>query len=390
MESTGRAVDSPWRMSWREWRSAAVRTWNESSDDNIGLAAAGVSFYGFLALVPLLSAIVLSYGIFAEPATVIRHMHALTSIMPPDVAKSVGEQLMTVVEGSDGKKGLGVVLAIALALFGARNGAGAIVVALNIAYDEKETRSFVRLNLIALAITTAAGFAAVVAALAVVALAAVGSLLPYTNDALLVAGTILTYALLTFAGAAGAAALYRFAPSRPGARWVWISPGSIVAGLLWLALTLGFGAYVANIAKFDATYGSLGAVVALLTWLYLSSYVLLFGAELNSELEHQTACDTRSRKHGHPVERETTVVDPAPLPAVLPAPATEVQPDDQSIVVARIAAGAAQVAGLPRIGWVTSGLASVGLTMLRRRGRSRAGLALVAMAVGITWLRPRR
>lgn len=284
MASSGRRAANPWRLSWRDWRAVLVRTWKEASDDNIGLVAAGVAFYGFLALVPLLSAVVLTYGIFAEPGTVVRHMQALTAVMPRDVARSVGEQLLSIVAGSDGKKGVGLLVAIAIALFGARNGAGALVTALNIAYDASEKRGFVRLNLLALTITACAAAGAGLAALSVTALAAAANLLPYANDALLIIGTILTYTLLTLAGAAGAAALYRFAPCRPSARWIWISPGSILAGLLWLAVTLGFGAYVANIAHYDATYGSLGAVVALLSWMYLSSYALLFGAELNSEL----------------------------------------------------------------------------------------------------------
>ncbi|WP_240700199.1 YihY/virulence factor BrkB family protein [Sphingomonas gei] len=371
-------------MSWAAWRAVALRTVKESASDNIGLAAAGVAFYGFLALVPLLSAIVLSYGIFAEPDTVVRHMRALTAVMPADVATSVGEQLMTVVEGSDGGKGFGVLLAVALALFGARNGAGALVSALNIAYDEDEKRGFVRLNLIALAITAAGALAAMLAALAVAALAAVGTLLPYANDALLILGTILSYVLLTLAGAAGAAALFRFAPSRTGARWRWITPGSILAGLLWLGLTLGFGAYVAHIAHFNATYGSLGAVIALLTWLYLSSYALLFGGELNSELERQSKCETEP-----PADiRSPEAVAPAARAMPLSANATE-SPGDQSFIAARVAARAARGAGLPKVGWITSGMATLGLTMLRREGRSGLGLALVAAAAGITWMRRR-
>jgi membrane protein len=390
-------------MPWAAWRAVAVRAWNESSEDNIGLVAAGVAFYGFLALVPLLGATVLSYGIFAEPDTVVRDMRALTSIMPPDIARTVGEQLMTIVDGSDGKKGLGVLLAIAIALFGARNGAGAIISALNIAYEEKEKRNFLWLNLTSLAITAAAVLAAILAALAVAALSALGSLVPYANDALLILGTVLTYALLTLAGAAGAAALYRFGPSRRKARWMWISPGSIFSGLFWLALTLGFGAYVANIAHFDATYGSLGAVVALLTWLYLSSYVLLFGAELNSELEHQTAEDTTTGAAQPLGARRAWVADhvadappPAgppspPVPLALPVPpdiaARPASSEASGFVVSRLGARLARAASLPQIGWISSGMASVGLALLRKRGRAVAGAALLAGAAGLSLLR---
>jgi membrane protein len=403
MDAEGRDAVSPWGMPWAAWKRVAVRTWNESSDDNIGLVAAGVAFYGFLALAPMITAAVLCYGIFTEPQTVIRHMQALTGIMPPDIARTIGQQLLDLVQASDGKKGLGVLLAIGIAIFGARNGAGAVISALNIAYEEKEKRNFFIVNLTALAITACAVIGAILAALAVAALAALGNLLPYTNDTLVILGTILTYALLTLAGAGGAAALYRFGPSRKKARWVWITPGSLFAALLWLALTLGFGAYVAHVAHFDATYGSLGAVVALLTWLYLSAYVLLFGAELNSELEHQTAEDTTTGPVAPLGERKAWVADhvadepalPAPhpvspLPAAPPPPTTAVPEEPrESFVAARAAVRAGRLAGLPKIGWISSGMATLGIAMLRRRGRQAAGAALLATAAGISLLRAR-
>lgn len=287
-----RSATSPWRMPLAAWKAVAWRAFKETSDDNVGLVAAGVAFYGFLAMVPLLGALVLSYGLVAEPATVVETMQTLMRVMPADAAKLIGEQLLNVVETSDGKKGLGLLLALGLALFGARNGAGAIITALNIAYEEKEKRGFFWVNLLALVITGCAVLFALLAAFAIALLARVEALFPHLPEAALIAGRILAYVALLLAGAAGAATLYRYAPSRRKARWVWISPGSLLVSVLWLCLTLGFGLYVANFGNYNATYGSLGAVVVLLTWLYLSSYVLVFGAELNSELERETAQDT--------------------------------------------------------------------------------------------------
>jgi membrane protein len=274
------------------WKNVVWRAVKETSDDNVGLVAAGVAFYGFLAMVPLLGALVLSYGLVAEPAAVVAHMQTLMRVMPADAARLIGEQLLNVVETSDGKKGLGLLLALALALFGARNGASAIITALNIAYEEKEKRGFLRVNILALVITGCAVLSALLAAFAIALLGRVEALVPHLPEAALVAGRIAAYAALLLAGAAGAATLYRYAPSRRKARWVWISPGSLLVSILWLCLTLGFGLYVANFGNYNATYGSLGAVVVLLTWLYLSSYVLVFGAELNSEFERETAQDT--------------------------------------------------------------------------------------------------
>lgn len=140
----GRNAASPWAMPPAGWKEILLRTAKESSKDNIGLAAAGVAFYAFLALVPLMGATVLTYGLVASPATVLKNMQSLTNVMPADVARLVGEQLMNVVQSSSGKKGLGLLLAIGVALFGARNAAGAIITALNIAYEEEEKRGFIK------------------------------------------------------------------------------------------------------------------------------------------------------------------------------------------------------------------------------------------------------
>lgn len=415
MDATGRDATSPWKMPLAGWKQVAARTWKESSDDNIGLIAAGVAFYGFLALVPLLAAIVLCYGIFADPQAVVKDMQALTSMVPPDVAGTIGEQLMQLVQSSDGKKGFGALIALGIAIFGARNGAGAVITALNIAYEEQEKRSFIRVNLTALALTAAAVFAAILAALALAALAALGRIMHYDGTALPILGTVVTYVLLTVGGAGAAAALYRFGPSRSQAKWTWLTAGSLFSALLWLALTLGFGAYVRYVAKFDATYGSLGAVVALLTFLYLASYVLMFGAELNSELEHQTAEDTTTgapqpmgARHAwvadhvaageaeEPAKPASALSDTkAPPAAAVPVPRTPSaaappQPmPGTGFVAARAGARVARMSGLPKVGWLVTGTAAVGLSMVRRRGRTGPGLALIAAATWLSWLRRR-
>ena len=295
----GRDATSPWQMPRGAWKDVLLRAYKETSGDNIGLIAAGVSFYAFLALLPLLGAIVLTYGIVADPQTVVRNMTAMTKVMPQDVAQFIGEQLLYVVQTSGGKKGLGVFVALALALFSARNGAGAIVTALNIAYEEEEKRGLVKVNLLALLITAAAVLMAVFALLSMAILAAVETLLPSLPLVALLS-KLLSYMLLGLAAAAAAATLYRFGPSRDRARWVWLTPGSLFFAVTWVMLTLLFGLYVSQFGNYSATYGSLATVVILLTWLYLSSYLLLFGAEMNSELEHQTARDT-TRGAEHPL-----------------------------------------------------------------------------------------
>lgn len=274
------------------WKAILVRTWREAGTDNVGIIAAGVSFYGFLALVPLLGAIVLTYGFVADPRTVAEHMSAMMAVMPADAARLVGEQLMSVVETSSEKKGFGVLIALGVALFGARNAAGSIITALNIAYEEDERRGFLMSNLLALAMTVAAVLLAVAGMFAVAGLSNLEALLPELPSVALAGMKLVSYPILTLIAAGGAALLYRFGPSRDQARWTWLTPGSLLFAVAWVALTLGFGAYASQFGNYNATYGSLAAVVIFLTWLYLSSYALLFGAELNAEVEHQTARDT--------------------------------------------------------------------------------------------------
>ena len=273
------------------WHDIAARTYTRTWDDNIGLVAAGVAFYGFFALLSLLGLIVLVYGFVADPITVIEHMRALTAVLPSDVAMIIGEQLMTAVQASQGAKGLGILIAFLIAVYGGTNGAAAILTALNIAYEEKEKRSLVRFYLIAVGMILAALVIALAALAGTAAIAFLQNILPKASDAAVIGGKIAGYLFLSLTAAAVAATLYRFGPSREDARWEWITPGSIFAAITWLLLTSLFGSYVAQ-ANYDKSYGSLGAVVALLTWLYLSAYAFLFGAELNSEIEHQTAKDS--------------------------------------------------------------------------------------------------
>jgi membrane protein len=292
VDKKGHQAASPIEMPGPAWKDIAARTYKRTWDDNVGLVSAGLAFYGFFALLSMIGLIVLVYGFIAEPRTVIEHMRSLTAVLPRDVALLIGQQLMTAVRSSEGTKGLGILLAGAVAIYGGTNGAAAAITALNIAYEEKEKRSLLRFYLLAVAMTIGALVVALAAIAATAAVAALQKLLPQAAPATVIAGKIAGYALLTLAAAAIAATLYRFGPSREEAQWRWITPGSMFAAITWLALTAVFGFYVSRFANYHASYGSLGAVVALLSWMYLSAYAFVFGAELNSEIEHQTAKDS--------------------------------------------------------------------------------------------------
>jgi membrane protein len=288
----GHRAESPWAIPRAGWKQVIRRTWQQTWIDNVGLVAAGVAFYGFLAVVPLLAAIILTYGLIAEIGTVIDTMKLLFHVLPNDIAKLLSDQTIGIVHTSEGKKGVGLAIALAIAIYGASNGAGAIITALNIAYEEREKRPLWEYYLVAICITVGVIVTALLALAAAAIVATLEDFLPRASGATVLIGKAAAYLAMTFVGAAIAATLYRFAPCRAQAKWTWITPGSIFTSLVWLLLTLAFGFYVGQVANYAATYGSLAAVAGLLTWMYLSAYAFVIGAELNREVEHQTAKDS--------------------------------------------------------------------------------------------------
>jgi membrane protein len=305
----GQGATSPWKMPRAAWKQIASRTWQRTWIDNVSLVAAGVAFYGFLAIVPLLGIIVMAYGLAADPQTVVGNMETLTDFLPPDVARFIGEQLFAAVTASGTVKGTGILVALAFALYGGANGAGAVMTALNIAYHEEEKRSLTRFYLTALAITLGALLVAIGALALTAVISALGQLLPEASAFTIAASKLVAYAALLLVAAGLAAILYRVAPSREKARWTWITPGSLFTAATWVTLTLLFGFYLTRFANYEASYGSLGAVIALLTWMYLSAYVFVIGAELNSEVEHQTRIDSTTGEPEPPGKRGAWAAD---------------------------------------------------------------------------------
>ncbi|AKQ41115.1 hypothetical protein CP97_02210 [Aurantiacibacter atlanticus] len=250
-----------------------------SGKDNISILAAGVAYYVFLAIMPLLAAAVLGYGLLAEPEAVARHIAAMAQSLPASAAELIAEQLQAVVQTSGSAKGVGLLISLAVALFGARNASAAIVTAVSMAFNDTERRSMLRSNIVALAVTLA-GLAGVgMVALAMTVTAALADLVPGISGAEQLLAQIASYAILATGGTIGAALLYRRAPPSQEPQWAAVFPGAMFAGMGIVLLTALFGWYVANFSDYNATYGSLGAVIVLLTWLFLSAYVLLLGAE---------------------------------------------------------------------------------------------------------------
>jgi len=293
----GRHAEWPTHIGWPGWKDILWRTWTESWEDNVGLIAAGVAFYGFLAIVPTLAMFILGYGLFADPETVSEHLRLIFALLPHDAATLIGDQLVSVTSAAAKKTGIGVITAALLSLYGVMSGAGAIIKALNIAYDEEETRGTIKVTGLAMMVSIAMIFVAIFSALAIAALAWAEALIPSAPDIVITLIRIAFWCFAALVTVVVVSAVYRYAPDRHAARWRWLTAGSVFATLGWLAVSLGFGFYAANFANYNATYGALSAVVVTLMWLYLSAYILLLGAELNAEIEHQTAVDTTI---GHP------------------------------------------------------------------------------------------
>ena len=257
------------------------RTFSATSDDNIGLVAAGVAFYGFLAFVPMMAAVVLAYGLFVDPSDAIGHASRVFQILPNWAARIVVDQMEAIAQTDASTAGLGLVIALGSALFGAMKGAKAIIIALNIVTGVEEPRGFLRQNGTALLITAALALTALVALGAISILPLVENLWPGLPDVLALAAKIIFWLVFGLAAAVGVALIYRFGPNAPRYHWSTLLPGALAATSGFLVVTLAFGLFVANFGSYNATYGALGAVVVLLMWLYLSAYLLLFGAELN-------------------------------------------------------------------------------------------------------------
>ena len=274
-----------------------VRVFKGVSKDRILMNAAAVTFYCLLALFPGIAALVSIYGLFADPSMIAAQLDALSGIMPGGGLTVIREQLTRLASQSSGSLTIGLVTGVLVSLWSANGGTKGLFDALNVVYDEPERRSFLQLNAITLAFTLGMIGFAIIALAAIVVVPVVLGWLPEFSGALI---NIARWPVLAALVAVALAVLYRYGPSRDQPQWRWISWGSVVAAVLWLAFSAIYSYYAASFGTFNATYGSLGAVIGFMLWLWFSIIVVLLGAELNAEIEHQTT-------------RETTVGDPQPL-----------------------------------------------------------------------------
>ena len=312
--STIPGVDShaPWHHPWPAWKAILKRIWVMNGYHNLSLMAAGVAFFAFLSFVPLLGAVVMTYGLVADPATVAQHMETIINLVPADAAKLIQDQLTNVATTAASKAGIALIVALGFSIYGAMRASGAIIQALGVIYEEEDRRSILRFYWVSARITLVAVAAGVVGLLAAGLLAWLGSAASVLGQAGVVVIQALTWIVAASIASWAFGFVYRFGPDRADARWPWLTIGSVSATVLWLIATLLFGVYVAHFANYNATYGSLGAVVVLMMWLWVSAYAILIGAELNAEAERQTGIDSTTGPPRPRGERGATMADTLP------------------------------------------------------------------------------
>lgn len=287
----GRHATRPWQIPLRGWRDIFVRTYQQIGEDRLLATAAGVVFYGLLAIFPAITALVSSYGLFADTSTISDNLQSLAVMLPEGSFSIVQDQISRVTAQPPSKLGLSFAIGLAVAVWSTNAGMKAVIEALNVVYDEEEKRGFFKLNAVSLLLTIGAIASLLVMVAAVVAmpLALERLGLGAELEAIVKWGRWPAIVVLLLIALA---ALYRVGPSRTEARWEWLSPGATLAAVLWLAGSALLSWYLSNFANYNATYGSLGAVIGLMMWMWMSAIIVLGGAELNSEIEHQTAADT--------------------------------------------------------------------------------------------------
>lgn len=307
-EGEGKEVRRPLAFSWRAWWAIAARTGRGLGRHHVSIIAAGIAFYGMLAIFPALAALIALYGLVADPADVASTLADVRPLLPHDVYAIIREQVAQLVAAPPTRLGVASLLSIAIALWSARAGVTALMEGLNVVYGEEDTRSLVVQYLISLVLTIVLIAVTIVALLAVVAVPAVlhfsdigtlGALLAQVTPLLILGG-----AMVVVIGG-----LYRYGPHRALARKRWVTVGAVAATVGWVVASLLLSVYVARFGHFNETYGSLGAIVGLMFWLYASAFVVLLGAEINAQMELQTARDTTTGPEAPIGQRGAYVAD---------------------------------------------------------------------------------
>ncbi len=285
-------ADTPAEIPSRSWWDVLKSTVSEVSKDRVLAVAGGVTFYGILSLFPAITVLVSVYGLFADPQSITQHIQLLSTFLPEGAMSIIGDQVQRITSADAGQLSLALVFGLVVALWSANAAMKAVIDSLNVAYGVEEKRSFIWLTIVSLLFTLSAiiGLLVMFAVVALVPIVLQFIGLGATMDFLIWAGRWpAAFVLLLLA----LAVIYQWGPNRPDVHWRWVTPGSILAAVLLLLLSMLFSWYAANFGKFNETYGSLGAVIAFMTWMWLSATIVMVGAELNSEIERKAGKDPK-------------------------------------------------------------------------------------------------
>ena len=303
-----RSAETPTEIPPKGWLDIAWRIKDEVSEDRIGLIAAGIAFYGLLALFPALSALIALSALFVEPQLVAEQTAQLAGLIPQDVIDIVTQQVQDITGSGSTGLGLAALVGFLLALYSASKGTASLIEGMNAAYDENETRGFFKSLFVRLTLTVLIIFgmtAALLITVSVPTLTSIVSASPILEGLVTVAVYVVLFALAVV----GLGLIYRYGPSRDNPEFSWVSLGAIVACVIWVVASAGFAFYVSTFGTYNETFGALGGVVVLLMWFWISAFIVLLGAELNSEAEAQTRYDTTVGKELPMGERDATKAD---------------------------------------------------------------------------------
>jgi membrane protein len=304
----GEEAGGPTEIPPRGWWQVVRRAMKESTADNVPMLAGGVAYFAFLAVFPAIIAALTLWGLVADPETVAQQVRDLSAVLPQQAQPIVADQLQSVASASGGALGFGLVVSLLAALWSASSGTGNLVKAVNLAYDEDETRGFLKLRGLALLLTVGATVFVLLALGLVAVVPVVLAALPLGPLGTVVA-QVVRWGLLVVVAVVALAVVYRVAPDRDAPRFAWVSTGSLVATVLWIVGSVLFSLYVNNFGNYNKTYGTIAGVVVLMLWLYLTSYIVLLGAEINAESERQTRQDTTAGAPAPMGERGAAAAD---------------------------------------------------------------------------------
>ncbi len=305
----GRDATRPSQITAKGWKDALYRIKDKVGDNRLSLISAAMSYYAFLAFVPAVTSIVLMYAWISDPAEISQHIATFGAFIPNDFQEILRQQLTSLAsKKTEATLGLSAIGALLFSLYSSSKACGAIIVAMNIIHEQKEERGFIKLNLLAIELTFLGVILSVFAIIVVIAIPALFGNFEFGNTIKTVVALVSWIVLLTiFSSYLGI--IYRYGPCRNKPKWRWVSWGAVIASIFWALASLLFSLYAAKFGDFNKTYGSLGAIIVLLIWFYISSFVILMGAEINAKLEHQTKKDTTVGPPKPMGEREAYMAD---------------------------------------------------------------------------------